>query len=73
MIKYSLVCKNCDLSFESWFASSKEYEKLNLLGSQIAPCTPLVDVLCLFLDDRKWCTGVPVHPGPHLLRPSSGG
>ena len=28
MIKYSLVCKNCDLSFESWFASSKEYEKL---------------------------------------------
>ena len=28
MIKYSLVCKDCDLSFESWFASSKEYEKL---------------------------------------------
>ena len=28
MIKYSLVCKNCDLTFESWFASSKEYEKL---------------------------------------------
>ena len=28
MIKYSLICKNCDLSFESWFASSKEYEKL---------------------------------------------
>ena len=28
MIKYSLVCKSCDLSFESWFASSKEYEKL---------------------------------------------
>jgi hypothetical protein len=28
MIKYSLNCKNCDLIFESWFASSKEYEKL---------------------------------------------
>jgi hypothetical protein len=28
MIKYSLACKECDLSFESWFASSKEYEKL---------------------------------------------
>tara|TARA_B110001452_G_C14821854_1_gene286936 strand:- start:80 stop:490 length:411 start_codon:yes stop_codon:yes gene_type:complete len=22
------VCKDCDLTFESWFASSKEYEKL---------------------------------------------
>ena len=28
MIKYSLKCKNCDLTFESWFSSSKEYEKL---------------------------------------------
>ena len=28
MIKYSLLCKNCELSFESWFASSNEYEKL---------------------------------------------
>jgi hypothetical protein len=28
MIKYSLVCKDCDLTFESWFASSKDYEKL---------------------------------------------
>ena len=28
MIKYKLVCKNCDLSFDSWFASSNEYEKL---------------------------------------------
>ena len=28
MIKYSLVCKDCDLNFESWFSSSKEYEKL---------------------------------------------
>ena len=28
MIKYSLICRNCDLNFESWFASSKKYEKL---------------------------------------------
>ena len=28
MIKYSLICKDCDLNFESWFGSSKEYEKL---------------------------------------------
>tara|TARA_B110001452_G_scaffold259637_1_gene256227 strand:- start:1879 stop:2307 length:429 start_codon:yes stop_codon:yes gene_type:complete len=28
MIKYSLVCKECDLIFDSWFATSKEYEKL---------------------------------------------
>ena len=28
MIKYKLNCKNCDLSFDSWFASSKEYKKL---------------------------------------------
>ena len=28
MIKYRLVCKNCSLSFDSWFASSNEFEKL---------------------------------------------
>ncbi len=28
MIKYKLICKDCDFSFDSWFASSKEYEKL---------------------------------------------
>jgi len=28
MIKYKLNCKNCELSFDSWFASSKEYDKL---------------------------------------------
>ena len=28
MIKYKLKCKNCKLSFDSWFASSQEYEKL---------------------------------------------
>ena len=29
MIKYKLICKNCELSFDSWFSSSKEYEKLS--------------------------------------------
>ena len=28
MIKYKLICKDCDISFDSWFSSSKEYEKL---------------------------------------------
>ena len=28
MIKYNLSCKDCDTNFDSWFASSKEYEKL---------------------------------------------
>ena len=28
MIKYKLVCKNCNLIFDSWFASSKEFENL---------------------------------------------
>ena len=28
MIKYKLICKECELSFDSWFASSLEYEKL---------------------------------------------
>jgi hypothetical protein len=28
MIKYKLICKDCNFLFDSWFASSKEYEKL---------------------------------------------
>ncbi len=28
MIKYRLICKNCNLTFDSWFASSGEFEKL---------------------------------------------
>jgi hypothetical protein len=31
MIKYKLTCKNCNSSFDSWFASSREYEKLKKL------------------------------------------
>ena len=28
MIKYNLICKNCKNSFNSWFSSSAEFEKL---------------------------------------------
>ncbi|MDC0939969.1 DUF1178 family protein [Candidatus Pelagibacter sp.] len=28
MIKYKLACKDCETTFDSWFASSKEFEKL---------------------------------------------
>ena len=28
MIKYQLICKDCELTFDSWFASSLEFEKL---------------------------------------------
>ena len=37
MIKYLLNCKICRIEFESWFASSKEFDKLkkkNLLNCQ---------------------------------------
>jgi hypothetical protein len=38
MIKYKLVCNNCQITFDSWFASSGEFEKLkkkNLLVCHI--------------------------------------
>ena len=28
MIKYRLICKDCKTTFDSWFSSSKEYERL---------------------------------------------
>ena len=28
MIKYRLICKDCKIIFDSWFSSSREYEKL---------------------------------------------
>ena len=31
MIKYKLTCKDCAYQFDSWFASSKEFEKLKIL------------------------------------------
>ncbi len=32
MIKYNLICKNCSINFDSWFSSSKEYERLKKLN-----------------------------------------
>ena len=32
MIKYKLKCKNCSKSYDSWFASSKEFERLKKLN-----------------------------------------
>ena len=32
MIKYKLYCKECSNTFDSWFASSKEYEKIKKLN-----------------------------------------
>ena len=31
MIKYSLKCRNCSQEFESWFSSSKEFDRLKKL------------------------------------------
>ena len=28
MIKYKLICKDCETTFDSWFSSSKQYERL---------------------------------------------
>ena len=28
MIKYRLICQDCETTFDSWFSSSKEYERL---------------------------------------------
>jgi hypothetical protein len=28
MILYKLICKDCEISFDSWFSSSREYDKL---------------------------------------------
>ena len=32
MIKYRLLCNSCSNNFDSWFATSKEYEKLKKLN-----------------------------------------
>jgi len=32
MIKYKLTCKACNDSFDSWFASSKEFDKLKKMN-----------------------------------------
>ena len=28
MIKYKLICQDCEITFDSWFSTSREYEKL---------------------------------------------
>ena len=28
MIKYKLICKDCETTFDSWFSTSREYDKL---------------------------------------------
>ena len=30
MIKYKLICNDCEKTFDSWFSSSKEYERLKV-------------------------------------------
>ena len=37
MIKYNLTCKVCSKLFDSWFASSKEFEKLKKLNYLTCP------------------------------------
>ena len=32
MIKYKLNCKDCDLKFDSWFSSSRQFDKLKKLN-----------------------------------------
>ena len=35
MIKYKIRCKDCENTFDSWFATSKEYDKLKEQGKYI--------------------------------------
>ena len=37
MLKYKLTCENCDLKFDSWFSSSKEFDKLKKI--KLINCT----------------------------------
>ena len=32
MIKYRLICEDCETTFDSWFSSSKEYERLKKIN-----------------------------------------
>jgi|TARA_B110000967_G_scaffold163164_1_gene169960 hypothetical protein len=44
MIIYNLICKDCELLFDSWFSSSREYEKLkkkNFLNCHVCNSTKI--------------------------------
>ena len=48
MIKYRLKCKNCEKLFDSWFSSSKEFEKLrknNFLSCHFCKSKSIVKTL----------------------------
>ena len=44
MIKYRLLCNSCSNNFDSWFATSKEYEKLKKLKLFNCPICNSVNV-----------------------------
>ena len=44
MIKYNLLCGSCSENFDSWFASSKEFEKLKKLNLINCPNCKSFDV-----------------------------
>ena len=68
MIKYKLACKDCEFTFDSWFSSSKDYEKLKKLKhinclycnslkvekSLMAPNVVTLNKTAISLDQRKF-------------------
>ena len=58
MIKYKLICKNCDLNFDSWFASSNEYERLkkkkHLTGESRPQVIKLKEHMILMEEDHQF-------------------
>ena len=51
MIKYKLFCKDCDLKFDSWFASSNEYDRLkeNFL-TELSTYSRIIPISCACID-----------------------
>ena len=47
MIRYKLICKGCFISFDSWFSSSADYEKLK--EKKILSCH-----ICNSLENNKY-------------------
>ena len=44
MIKYRLLCNSCSNDFDSWFATSKEYEKLKKLNLFSCPVCNSINI-----------------------------